>query len=59
MSFDPLSYVAGMKAAEEGGGGGAILVPLRATDIGTYTPQMADGFSSVEVELPAAAGKQF
>ena len=60
MSFDPASYIVGKTAGGGGGGGGgSVLVPLRATDVGTYTPVMADGFSSVEVDIPAAEGKTF
>ena len=52
--FDPVSYAAGRKAGEKGGGREPVLETLYATDNGLYTPGAGvDGFSSVEVDVPS------
>ena len=55
MSFDPVSYAAGKKAA--GGGNPPNLVLLTATENATYWPEdyHADGFDCVDVEVRAQA----
>lgn len=59
MNFDPVSYAAGYAAGKNSGGGGAVMVPLIADDNGRYTPMLADGFSTVEVAIPSANGREF
>ena len=52
--FDPVSYAAGRKAGEKGGGREPVLETLYATDNGLYTPdEGVDGFSEVNVDVPA------